>query len=58
MSRRKRRAHIKARRTNHPEDWNKYLEIQSDSRKEFKKSNKYIKNMLGEEGNTNKRLYS
>lgn len=59
LSRRKRRAHRRARITNTQNDWRKYREAQSTNRKECRKSFlKYINNMLGEEGHSNKKLYS
>ncbi|KAK3105404.1 hypothetical protein FSP39_024449 [Pinctada imbricata] len=59
LSRKKKRAHRKARKTNTKRDWDRYQELQRNNRKECRGAyNRYINNMLGEEGTTNKKLYS
>ena len=58
LSRRKKRAHRAAKRSQKADDWHRFRTIQQDNRKACKDSyNKYISNMISEDG-TNKKLYS
>ena len=57
-SRRKRRAHQTARRTNRPADWKRYHRLQEETRKACKSAyNGYINNMISDD-KTNKKLYT
>ena len=56
--RRKKRAHEKARRTNDPDDWQRYYQLQKEARQTCRNAyNDYIKDMISED-TTNKKLYS
>ena len=58
LSRRKKRAHRVAKRSQKSDDWGRFKKIQQENRKTCKTSyNKYINNMISEDTN-NKKLYT
>ena len=58
LSRRKRRAHRKARSTNRQADWDRYHQLQRETKETCRSThNNYINNMISDD-NTNKKFYS